>query len=183
MKTGPRRTFNPDPKEIEDLYQRHSMREIAKLYGVGETVVFMRIKEHGIVLQGFSGGHRSKSGKVFSDEHKAKISASKKGLLAGDKNPGWKGGISKTRKLKRNSREYKEWRSAVFARDGFVCQLCAAKGEGRTLFQGLHAHHVVAFAVDPSKAFDVANGQVVCHPCHSKLHGWNVTRSSRSKTG
>ena len=183
MKTGPKRKFEPDPVELRNLYQTNSMRQIAEIYGVGETVVFKRIKEHCITLEGFEGGHRKKTGKVFSKEHRERLSEAKKGLLVGTENPNWKGGISKHRKLKRNSREYKEWRQAVFNRDGFICTECGAEGKEGTQFRGLHAHHVIPFAADPTKAFDVENGRVVCHPCHSKIHGWDVTRSSRSKTG
>jgi len=91
-RTGPKRTFNPNPKELSDLYQQMSMKCIAEHYGVGETVVFKRIKEHGITLEGVKGGHRCKTGIEFTEEHKNNLSKALTGKLAGKDNPNWKGG-------------------------------------------------------------------------------------------
>ena len=50
------------------------MPEIARMYGVGETVIHKRIKEYGITLEGVGeGGHRKKIGKVFSAEHRENL--------------------------------------------------------------------------------------------------------------
>lgn len=181
MKTGPKRTFLVTAEELAVLYKTKSMAEIARHFGVGPTVVFNRLKEYGIRKVGADSGHRKKTGRVFSAEHRKKISQAKRGVYVGENNPNWQGGISKHRKLKRNSHEYKEWRKAVFERDGFVCQVCGVHGSGDTRFKGLHAHHKITFSQDPTKAFDVDNGMVVCQPCHSDIHGWNV--ESPRKTG
>ena len=77
MKTGPKRKFNPPKDELNELYQKLSMRAIADVYGVGETVVWKRIKEFGIKLKKY-GNHRKKRGIVFSEEHKKNISSSLK---------------------------------------------------------------------------------------------------------
>jgi hypothetical protein len=69
------------------------MRDIAQHYGVGETVVHKRIHEYGIVLKGVGkGGHRKKTGKIFSPAHCANLAKAHVGLLAGNKHPKWKGG-------------------------------------------------------------------------------------------
>ncbi len=73
---GPRRFDSPDD-ELRDLYQRMSMREVAEHYGVGETVVWKRVKEHGITLEGMdSHGHRRKPA-PFTDEHLAKMASAR----------------------------------------------------------------------------------------------------------
>jgi hypothetical protein len=48
LRRGPKRGFNPDPVELERLYQSMTMKRIAEYYGVGETAVWSRIKESGI---------------------------------------------------------------------------------------------------------------------------------------
>ena len=46
--SGGRRKFNIDRDELELLYQNNSMKKIAELLGVGETIIHKRIHEHGI---------------------------------------------------------------------------------------------------------------------------------------
>jgi 5-methylcytosine-specific restriction endonuclease McrA len=87
------RKFNISKEELNRLYQRHSMAEIAKIKGVGETVIHKRIHEYGITLEGVGrGGHRKKKGKVFTEEHRKNISAAMQGRIDGENNPNWKGG-------------------------------------------------------------------------------------------
>ena len=72
--------------------------------------------------------------------------------------------FEKTNRDYRQSKEYKEWRSAVFNRDGFKCQVCGKVG-GK-----LNAHHIKAFKDYPSLRFDVENGVTLCERCHRELH-------------
>ena len=58
-----------------------SMAEIATKYGVGETVVWKRLHEHGIELRDFK-NHRLKPGRIFSEEHRRNISQSMRAKLA-----------------------------------------------------------------------------------------------------
>ena len=52
---------------------------------------------------------------------------------------GW---ITSKNILIRESKEYKEWRKAVFIRDNFTCQWCRERG------CKLHADHIKSFAED-----------------------------------
>lgn len=71
------------------------MKEIAEHYGVGETVVFKRLKEHGIALDGIGpGGHRKVKGKPKSPEHIAAMRRGRLGKYVGEANPNWRGGAS-----------------------------------------------------------------------------------------
>lgn len=88
---GPRRKFDPSREELDDLYQTHPMREIAKKYGVGETVVWKRIHEYGIT---FNDGINENRGKPRSMDHRASLSRAHKlsGRWLGENNPNYKGG-------------------------------------------------------------------------------------------
>ena len=64
----------------------------------------------------------------------------------------------------RNSREYKEWRLAVYERDNFTCQICHKSG------CQLEAHHIERWADNESRRFDVSNGITLCKECHKEIH-------------
>jgi 5-methylcytosine-specific restriction endonuclease McrA len=57
------------------------------------------------------------------------------------------------------------WRQAVLLRDNWQCRhcgtICGRKREA-------HADHIISRAVRPDLRYDVANGQCLCHSCHSK---------------
>lgn len=123
-------------------------------------------------------------GKKLSLEHRRKLSESHKGIPnsnKGKKNPffiqynkthsrkkenhhNWKGGITPTNKLIRESTEYKLWRISVFERDNFTCVWCGIKGSqtGGTL----NADHIKPFAYYPELRFAIDNGRTLCVPCH-----------------
>jgi len=110
-------------------------------------------------------------GRKLSDEHKTNISLNSshhpawnkglKGFRAGEKNNWWKGGISKGYKEGYWSTDYKQWRLAVFERDGYTCQVC--KGVGGYLT----AHHIKSWAHYPELRFDIDNGITLCEECHA----------------
>ena len=82
----------------------------------------------------------------------------------GKDSPWWKGGISTLQNLERQKSEYKEWRKAVYKRDGYKCQMCGTN-------INLHAHHKKEFAQFPGLRYEVSNGLTVCQICHGKIHG------------
>jgi 5-methylcytosine-specific restriction endonuclease McrA len=71
-----------------------------------------------------------------------------------------KGTKTKQAKLLRNSKEFRQWRKAVFERDNWTCQTCFKRGGV------LHPHHIKPFAFFPELRFSVANGQTLCESCH-----------------
>lgn len=61
----------------------------------------------------------------------------------------------------RKSKAYKDWRKAVFERDGYKCVECGSGGY-------LHADHIKPFAAHSELRLDVNNGRTLCVPCHKK---------------
>jgi hypothetical protein len=56
-----------------------------------------------------------------------------------------------------------EWRSSVFARDGWKCTECGST-------KNLQAHHIKHFAKYPELATEISNGQTLCEACHGNKH-------------
>lgn len=83
------------------------------------------------------------------------------------KNPrrrNWDEGAEAKAKRDRNSPEYLAWRTAVYVRDEFRCQICGNVG-GR-----LNAHHIEYFSKCVEKRFDIDNGITLCEKCHRAVH-------------
>lgn len=83
----------------------------------------------------------------------------------GSKSHRWQGGKTEKIKLVRNSASYKQWRSSVFGRDDYTCQMCGERG-GR-----LAAHHIRPFAKHKELRLTVGNGITLCWPCHHSIKG------------
>lgn len=93
-----------------------------------------------------------------------------------EKNPNWKGGITKLVEKIRKCKKYKEWRTCVYRRDNYTCQDCEKKGGD------LEAHHKKDFAkiIEENsiktlknaslckELWEVDNGITLCPDCHQK---------------
>lgn len=64
----------------------------------------------------------------------------------------------------RNSKEYKEWRTAVYERDKYTCQKCGKVGGV------LNAHHIKPFSRYPDQRLNIENGITLCKGCHKLAH-------------
>lgn len=154
------------------------MRDIAAHFGVGETVVFKRLKEHGIVLKEHI-NHRLKPGRVFSDEHLTKIRAARKdNAKYGEENPNWKGGLTDVNRKLRGSWMFREWKTNSISRahhkceqcgveDGHMCPCCGIRTK-------LHVHHIKSFSKYPDLRFDPHNSEVLCPKCHHARHQMKI---------
>lgn len=98
-------------------------------------------------------------GLVASPETRAKQRAAKLGIRGPD-HWNWRSGGRSERKMAMNRDEYKQWRSAVFERDDFTCQICNVRGVE------LHADHIKPWSTHPELRFVVDNGRALCVPCH-----------------
>lgn len=117
-------------------------------------------------------------GKKMSEEEKIKMNFS--GLSKGRGKRGkssnlWRGGISLFTDQIRHCFQYRQWRSDVFTRDNWTCQICGLRG-GQ-----LEAHHIISLsfvlrdnkinslieAEKCSEIWNINNGQTLCKKCHT----------------
>jgi hypothetical protein len=132
-------------------------------------------------------------GRKFTEEHKAKISrkgkkhtaeTKRKMSLAHKGQKPWNyEGKTKLNKLIRCSVAYKKWRTAIFERDDYVCQICGKRG-GK-----LHVDHFpkpfsliirenniksIEEALDCDELWDTKNNRVLCVSCHKETSTYLV---------
>ena len=169
----PSRRFHPLADELADLFQRMPMKEIAEHYGVGETVVHKRIHEYGLAGPGLQRPFerlRQKSGLMSTIARSAKAFPS-----APAHSPRVGGaGFRRSCDWQATRLEYRQWKTAVLARDGFRCGECGIE-QGHVCpccrhRVTLHAHHVKPFSDNPEIRFTLDNGITLCRPCHEKAH-------------
>lgn len=84
----------------------------------------------------------------------------------GENNGNWKGGKTSWRALVYQSSVYKNWRTSVFKRDGYTCQMCNVHGGN------LQAHHIhpIRDHKNDLLIFDINNGITLCKKCHESIN-------------
>lgn len=109
-------------------------------------------------------GHCSATFRVTAGKKKycsnACYHAASSELLRGENSHLWRGGKTEESRLVRGSAEYKRWRTTVFERDEYTCQVCSKRGGY------LAAHHIKLFSSYIDLRFNVANGITLCRKCH-----------------
>lgn len=152
----------------EYINKKNSTVKIAATFGCSVPTVIARLKEYELpILRGaLQKGKPSNSPTVFKKGNVSwntglsRPSPNKgKTFPRGEKHWNWKGGHSV-----RNGTEIKAWRSQVFERDNYTCQLCGKRGVT------LNAHHLQSWSKCHELRFDVENGQTLCEPCHRAVH-------------
>ena len=131
----------------------------------------------------FIKGHQINKGRKLTEEWKKKVSENHARYWLGKKNPDhsgvnhelWKGGVTPVYKTIRKSKQYKEWRTAVFMRDNYTCIECRSRGVD------LEADHIKPFSTHPELRFEVSNGRTLCKPCHRKTNTWGVNVPKKVK--
>lgn len=131
----------------------------------------------------------SLKGKPLSEETKRKMSLVRQNpslelrkkwsdCRKGNKCSFWRGGITPLRTKVRSSFEYRQWRSDVYHRDDFTCQICDRKGVE------INADHIKPFsqimneykistleeALNCQELWDLNNGRTLCVRCHRKTN-------------
>lgn len=132
-----------------------------------ESKLKVRLAKLGKKRIGFTPWNKGTKGIVHTKETKEKLRKIMIGRIAKEKNPNWKGGISKVNLMVRKSTEYKMWREQVFERDNYTCVHCGVRnGNGKNIV--LHADHIKQFAFYPELRFELSNGRTLCRECHIK---------------
>ena len=156
-------------KEIDERMRKMSESQIKHYYSKEARDKISKIKM----------GNTNWLGRKHSEETKAKISESHRGIELKENNPNWKGGVTSLYNQIRKSFVYRQWRSDVFTRDDFTCQECGQVGKN------LNAHHIKSFfsiirfyeittieqAFNCDELWNINNGITLCEECHYKLRG------------
>lgn len=77
-----------------------------------------------------------------------------------------KGWITPINMIIRHLPEYIKWRTEVFNRDNFQCQMVGCLKENP---HKLEANHIKLFSTHPELRFDVNNGITLCKDCHKGI--------------
>lgn len=95
----------------------------------------------------------------------------------GERSTFWKGGITPIIILARNSFKYRQWRSDIFTRDDFTCQICGKKGcyleadHYPKMFSAIFYEYNIKSlqeAIDCEELWNLNNGRTLCKECHDK---------------
>ena len=131
---------------------------------------------------------KGEKGKKASLETRKKISLAKRG----NKNIFWKGGITPLRILIKQGYKYRQWRSDVFTRDDFTCQICRQKGyrinadhmKSFSLIMAENNIRTIEDAINCEELWNINNGRTLCENCHRKTDNFgNKGRISKSGWG
>lgn len=154
------------PEVLLFISKGNSRRSAARKFGVCRNSISLVQKklEPGYVPKKRVSPNK---GKKMSEKQKRKISETRKLRkikpwhtgLGGEQSPGWKGGLSKTRRSYCNN-----WRKKVLKRDNYACQLCFSD-------QKLEAHHILIYSKYEKYKRLIANGITLCKQCHVSIRG------------
>lgn len=97
--------------------------------------------------------------------------------ISGNGHWNWQGGITSENKRRRNLAEYKQWRSKIFARDDYTCQICRKRGGE------LNADHIKPWSLYPKLRLKLSNGRTLCVECHKNTDTYMGRIKNYSKTG
>jgi hypothetical protein len=104
-----------------------------------------------------------------AQKHKWKNPAFRKKFYAhnpyfgeGPDHPRWRGG--KGPDSWRHSPKGRQWRTRVYKRDNYTCQICGAHP------QRPHAHHIRSAKRYPKLRYEISNGITLCEQCHARVH-------------
>ena len=136
-------------------------------------------------------------GKKHSEQTKKKMSEAQKGMKGsmwgrkGEKSPSWRGGINPLVKQIRGCFKYRQWRSDIFTRDDFICQICNQRGgyleadhHPKSFLDIFYGYKIetIEEALSCEEFWNINNGRTLCQKCHIKTRtNQNRERWKRQK--
>jgi thymidylate synthase (FAD) len=165
--------------EEQYVFKGLDQASIARLAGVSRHTIRARVRKHGLQKPmgswsvgqtPWNKGKRYRAGWSHTPEMRRRLAEHKRG----EKNPQWKGGI--TKKAISIRRGVEDLRPQILERDGYRCRLCGARG-GSSM--RLDMHHVLPVRARPDLVLDIDNIATVCHPCHLKIGGREMEYAER----
>lgn len=116
---------------------------------------------------------KSHLGKKQSDEIRLKRMKS----ISGSNNYNWKGGLTSVVRQVRRCFKYRQWRSDIFTRDGFICVLCGKKSNWieadhypKSFSDIFYRNKIktIEESLECEEFWDINNGRTLCFKCHDK---------------
>lgn len=107
-----------------------------------------------------SGKHEEALKKANENTPRNYWAGKKRPQMTGENNWNWKGGVGSERHSAMGQVEYKQWRTAVFEKNDYTCQICEQHGGV------LHADHIEKWADSEELRYAVDNGRTLCVACH-----------------
>ena len=124
---------------------------------------FMKGKHHSIETKNKLSKIRKE--KIAKGEVKPWNKGKKCPQLTRENNPNWNPNLTdEERIIKRKYKEYEYWRTEVFKRDNYTCQLSGQVG-GK-----LVVHHLNGYMLSKSERLDINNGITLTEEIHKKFH-------------
>ncbi len=116
----------------------------------------------------------------------------RKRTLKGEKNPAWRGGVTKLQDIIRKSNKYQDWRKAVFVRDNYTCQI-THEGSNKLVVDHikpfaliLKEHNIDSLekAYECEELWDINNGRTLkdCVHKNTDTYGWMTYNLIRKAT-
>jgi len=90
------------------------------------------------------------------------ISEKQSKSITGKNHWNWQNGKTSENKRCRNLKEYRVWRTTIFERDDYTCQICKERGGE------LNADHIKPWSLYPKLRLELSNGRTLCISCHKK---------------
>jgi hypothetical protein len=105
--------------------------------------------------------------------------------IRGNKNPNWKGGITKLNQVIRHCFEYKTWIKSIMERDNYTCVFCGIKGNNleidhfpKRFCDIIREEKINSYETAKSSKvlWDINNGRTLCVSCHNKTKSSSVKK-------
>jgi hypothetical protein len=166
--------FSLPPEAVARYKDGVPALHLAREFGTDPSVVLRALRRMGVKTRTMSeaiglldtiGLVQARAAELRATGEMAKLmSAGRQGIAPED----WDGFRNDHWQRVRSSKEWADWRTQVYTRDGYHCVLC---GAGSTRAAPLDPHHIWKKSLYPDRVFDVTNGVTLCRACHLTVNG------------